>query len=255
MFCRNCGQPVPDESAFCAKCGTSIAPSTSASSSGTATAAAPAPSKIIGREVKERTKDAWKGIKLFAQSPVGGLKASFDMLEPSRALSIGLIFGLLYEVFLFWGLYRIADNAALAEGMRLPIGEMTAKQMLQIAFVGVIPFLTLAAAGGIARKIFRGQGSIPGDVYTAGASLLPIGIFVFAASILGAANVEVIVALWFFAATYTVLMLYAGCARIAGMPEAGAAPAVPIMLMLSAWLTKVVIVAVFTPANSFPTLP
>jgi hypothetical protein len=41
-------------------------------------------------------------------------------------------------------------------------------------------------------------------------------------------------------------MLYAGCSRIAGIPEAGAAPAVPIMLMLSGWLTKVVLVSVFS---------
>jgi hypothetical protein len=37
------------------------------------------------------------------------------------------------------------------------------------------------------------------------------------------------------------LVLYSGCSQIAGIPEAGAAPAVLIMLLVSVWRTKAII--------------
>jgi hypothetical protein len=75
--------------------------------------------------------------------------------------------------------------------------------------------------------------------------LLPSGVLVLAAALLGAANVEVILVLSLFALTYSILMLYAGCSRIGGISEAGAAPAVPIILLVSAWLTKIIVVALW----------
>jgi hypothetical protein len=36
-------------------------------------------------------------------------------------------------------------------------------------------------------------------------------------------------------------MVYAGCSRIAHIPGAGAAPAVPVILILSAWIMKIVV--------------
>ena len=252
MFCRNCGQTMSETTAFCGHCGTAVAPPASAAtSSGAATAPALAPTavnlgKTIKDEVQARTKDAWKGIKLFLISPVGGLQESFEMFEAGRAASVGILFAILYELMIFVGFYRLASTVSSALGISLPVGDITAKEVLQLAFVGLVPFVSLALSGWIARKIFRGQGSLPGDIYTAGASLLPLGFAVLLASFLGAANGEVIVALLVFAWIYTILMLYAGCSRIAGIPEAGAAPAVPIMLMLSGWLTKVVLVSVFS---------
>ena len=256
MFCKNCGQQLSQEGAFCAGCGTPISrvvpptPAGSPESTEGGAASAPAPAQVsltksIGEEVKERSKDAWKGIKLFAVSPVGGLPQSFEMFEPSRAMSIGIVFAILYEAMLFVGIYRMADRAtSIFGGVGLPVGEISGKQMFQLIVAGLIPFVTLAISGSVARTIFRGKGTFAGDVYTAGASLLPFGAFALVASFLGPANVEVIAALSVFALTYNVLMLYAGCSRISGIPEAGAAPAVPVMLLLTAWLTKIIVSAI-----------
>lgn len=263
MFCRKCGQQLSEGSDFCDKCGTLVVAASAVSSHGAAAAAAPAPvnlTKNIQDEVKSRTKDAWAAIKLFAQSPVGGLQQSFEMLGSSRALSVGVIFAIVYEVLFFWGIYRFADHAVsslrnIIGGMGgmgtlgggISPGEMSAKLLIQLGFAGVVPFITLTASGAIARKIFRGKGSVAGDIYIAGACLLPQGLFILVASFLGVANFEVIMALFVFAVTYSVLMLFAGCSRISAISEAGAAPAVPLMLLLSLWLTKVVVVAVLGP--------
>lgn len=254
MFCRNCGQTIAENSSFCGHCGTAIAaPSTTTTSGGAAAAPAPARApaavnlgKTIKEEVQARTKDAWHGVKLFLKSPVGGLHESFTMFDSRRAVSVGIVFAIVYELMVFIGLYRMAGTASAGLGVPLPVGEISVKEFFQLAFVGLVPFVTLTFAGTIARKIFRGQGSLPGDVYTAGACLLPLGFAILAASFLGAANAEVIFALLIFAWTYSILVLYTGCSRISAIPEAGAAPAVPIMLILSLWLTKVVVVGVFS---------
>jgi hypothetical protein len=68
---------------------------------------------------------------------------------------------------------------------------------------------------------------------------------VLLAALLGAANFEVIAILFLFALTYSILILYAGCSRIGCISEAGAAPAVPIILLLSAWITKIIVVALW----------
>jgi hypothetical protein len=159
-------------------------------------------------------------------------------------MSVAIIFGVLYEAMLFLGIYRLADNATALFGVGLPIGELSAKLVIQIIFVGLVPFITLALSGTLARLIFRGKGTFTGDLYVAGASLLPLGLLSLLASFLGPANIEVIGVLALFALTYNILMLYSGCSRISGIPEIGAAPAVPIMLLLTAWLTKIVISAV-----------
>jgi ABC-type multidrug transport system permease subunit len=114
-----------------------------------------------------------------------------------------------------------------------------------VLFLGLVPFASLIGACALARAIFRGKGRIAGDVYTAGAVLLPSGLLVLVAALLGAANVEVILILLLFALTYSILILYAGCSRIGLISEAGAAPAVPIILLLSAWITKIIVAAVW----------
>lgn len=263
MFCRNCGKVLPPDAKICPGCGTMIAstqssvPAAATTAQGAATATAPAPvassspaaaaiGKALGEQVRARSKDAWQGLKLFAVSPVGGLAESYAMFEPPRAMGVGIVFAVIYELLLFLALYRAADKVASGIGVPLPTGDLTFGMAVKLIFIGAVPFITLALAGAIARFIFRGKGSFAGDIYTAGASLLPFGLCLFLASFLGPANFEVIAALSVFALTYTILMLYAGCSRIAGIPETGAAPAVPIMLLLSVWLTKIVVSAVFT---------
>jgi hypothetical protein len=117
--------------------------------------------------------------------------------------------------------------------------------MVKLVVLGLVPFASLIVSGAVARLIFRGSGRFAGDVYTAGAVLLPSGFLALLAALLGAGNVEIIVVLWLFALTYSILMLYAGCSRIGGISEAGAAPAVPIILLASAWITKIIVVAVW----------
>jgi hypothetical protein len=236
MFCVSCGAALADGLRFCDGCGTEV--------NRTAPAAA-ALTDQIGREVKARSRDAWQGIKLFARSPVGGLPESFSLFDERRAIQVGIAFAVLYEITLFLAGLIFRSKTETLLGVMLPIGELTATQLLKLVVLGLVPFASLVMAGTLARHIFRGEGPFAGDVYTAGAVLLPSGFLALLAALLGAANVEVILVLALFALTYSILMLYAGCSRIGGISEAGAAPAVPIILLASAWITKIIVVAVW----------
>ena len=151
----------------------------------------------------------------------------------------------MYELALLLGALIFKSKAVGLLGGTLPIGELTAGQMFKVIFLGLVPFASLIGACALARGIFRGKGRFAGDVYTAGAVLLPSGFLVLVASLLGAANFEVIMILLLFALTYSILILYSGCSRIGSISEAGAAPAVPIILLLSAWITKIIVTALW----------
>jgi hypothetical protein len=236
MFCKSCGRALAENLRFCDGCGTDV--------NGGVSATTPL-SRQLKSEVKARSIDAWQGVKLFAQSPVGGLPESFALLDDQRAIQVGIIFAIIYEVAVFLGIYILGSKAASLLGGRLSIGELTATQMFKVLVLGLVPFVSLIGACGLARAMFRGKGRIAGDVYTAGAVLLPSGFLVLAASLLGAANVEVILVLSLFSLTYSILMLYAGCSRIGNISEAGAAPAVPIILLVSGWITKIIVTAMW----------
>lgn len=239
MFCRSCGKSLPDVSQFCDGCGLTTIPA-----GGVGLAAGVGISRQLGENVKARSKDAWAGLKIFALSPVGGLPKSMALFDEHRALGAGLMFAVFYEVAVLLSLYLLGSRLGALFGIGISFGDLTAGQIVKLIVVGFIPFATLVGASALVRVSLRGTGTFAGDVYTSGAAMLPLGIVMLAAALLGAANVEVLAVLLLFAMTYTVLILYSGCSRIACVPEAGAAPAVPIMLLLSAWLTKVFVAAI-----------
>jgi hypothetical protein len=241
MFCKSCGRALADTLKFCDGCGADI--------EGGATGAATPLSQQLKSEVKARSLDAWQGVKLFAKSPVGGLPESFALFDDRRAIQVGIVFAIAYEVAVLLGALIFKSKTEALLGGILPVsqlmGELTAAQLFKVLFLGLVPFASLIGACALARAIFHGTGRFAGDVYTAGAVLLPTGLLVLLAALLGAANFEVIAILFLFALTYSILILYAGCSRIGLISEAGAAPAVPIILLLSAWITKIIVVALW----------
>jgi hypothetical protein len=241
MFCKSCGRALAENLRFCDNCGTDV----NDGGSGAATPIA----QQLRSEVKARSLDAWQGVKLFAKSPVGGLPESFALFDDRRAIQVGIVFAIAYEVAVLLGALIFKSRTEALLGGIIPIGQLmgdlTVKQLFKVLFLGLVPFASLIGACALARAVFRGTGRIAGDVYTAGAVLLPTGLLVLLASLLGAANFEVIAILFLFALTYSILILYAGCSRVGGVSEAGAAPAVPIILLLSAWITKILVTAVW----------
>ena len=110
MFCQSCGRGLAENLRFCDGCGADV--------NNRGGGAAIPLSQQLTSEVKARSLDAWQGLKLFAKSPVGGLPESFAMFDDQRAIHAGII--------------NFKSKAASVLGGMLPIGELTATQMLYL---------------------------------------------------------------------------------------------------------------------------
>lgn len=219
MFCQSCGIPMADGTAVCTSCGT-------------------APQKAQAGEAGERAKqslwDALKSLRLVALRPVGGVAQAVETLGNERSLAAGLAFAVLSSLCLSFGTFRILQGLGASFGLGDTLG---------LLLLGFVPFLSITASIHLARRVFRGEGTLGGDVMIAGTSLFPLGVIGLLATLLGAGNAEFIAVLFLFAICYTVLLLYGGCTQVSKMPEAASAPAVAIILLLSGWFSKILYTA------------
>jgi hypothetical protein len=181
--------------------------------------------------VKATLKDALQGLKMFAINPVGGVPAFFNGLGVQRALAVGITFALFYVLSFLFGIGSLLGDV---------VGEAN---FMKLAFAAALTVASIAGASFGTRKVFRGSGSIEGDVFIAGVSLLPTAFLILLSILLGVDNIELIAVLAVIAVTYTILMVYTGCTEISGIPETAAALAVSVMILLSAWLLKVLVFA------------
>jgi hypothetical protein len=239
MYCEFCGLQVNAATGVCVSCAPAAATAAPVKARGGAEQAA----AELSTKVKTASKDATQALKTFAANPVGGLPAAFEALGESRALRVGLVFAAASVVLIFVGVYM-----SLPAFMRPDFGTS-----LKFIVFGAVPFASILAASMATRKVFGGAGSIGGDSMIAGASLLPFGFLIFISGLLGLANFEVTALLLIFAFCYAILILYTGCTRVSGVAESKAAFAVPVMIIVSAWLTKILFGAILPSFLPSPT--
>lgn len=244
MFCTECGGSL-DATGQCPSCAIAVAGSTGSQVGDTPTQ--PRVTPQVTAKVKEASRDATKAFKTFATNPVGGLPVAFSELGPPRALGVGVVFAVVSILCVFIGVY-----ISMPVFSRPDFGDS-----LKFILFGAVPFLSLLAASTATRKVFRGEGSVHGDCFIAGAALLPFGFLVLVSGVLGFANLEIAALLVVFALCYGILMLYTGVTRISGVSDSRAAFAVPVMIIVSFWLTKVIFGAMLpsllpSPGRMFP---
>jgi hypothetical protein len=220
MFCQQCGAELSADTMACA-CGAAV------------TETGP---KILAAEVaKAASKDSILAFKLFASNPVPGLPAAFASLGGARALHVGITFGVVSSLCVLVGAYRLLSNWGAPHG----VGGF-----LKALICALVPFVSLAAAGALVRAVAHGKGGLAADAFIAGASLLPFGIAVLAGSLLGLGNLEFIGVLFLFAICLAILMLFAGYTQIAGLSERAATACLPLALIGSGWLSKIMFAAI-----------
>jgi hypothetical protein len=100
-----------------------------------------------------------------------------------------------------------------------------------------VPFVSLFVVSAIARGIFRSNGSLAGDLFFAGATLLPLSFLVLLSTISMFLPSNTMGILSVFVSCYTILMIYSGCTQISNLSEKVAAFIVPVMLLVSGWFS------------------
>ena len=163
--------------------------------------------------------------KSFALNPTGGLLPAFASLDNHQATSVGVLFAAVANFCFISGIYL---------GWRDLLNDLS---IYKLIIVGVVPFVSLSIVSGIARGIFGRNGSLAGDIFLAGASLLPVSFLILISSISKFLPSNTLPILSVFVSCYTILMLYSGCTQISNLPEKAAVFVVPVMLIVSGWLS------------------
>lgn len=186
---------------------------------------------MAGERMKAASADAFGAFKTFMGNPVGGLADAYNALGPGKALGVGLTFGAVFAVCLLLSFYRVVPEFLRPTG----VGGF-----FKLLVVAVVPFASMFVATIAVRSVFRGDGNVGSDSFLAGASLLPFGFIALIATILGAENLNIIQFLAIFGISVTILMLFAGLTRMYKISERMATIAVPVMLLITAWLSKTI---------------
>ena len=84
------------------------------------------------------------------------------------------------------------------------------------------------------------------EAFISGVALLPFGLANLVSSLIGYGNLEISVTLFIIAVCVLILILFAGLTRISMATEKVASIAVPLMLIASVWISKVLYVALFS---------
>lgn len=259
MFCQKCGTVLADSATVCVGCNhpTLSAGVSSGVQPGSSQAAAipmgaaPAAPSATAAAVRSATRDALAAFKRLLGNPVGGLAPAFEALGEARALRAGVVFGVVSLVCFLLGGYLM-----LPPFVREDLFEfLGAGGVVKCLLFGLAPFLCTSAGSLAVRKLFGGQGGLGNDSFVAGAALLPVSLALLVSSLIGIANFEAIGILAVFAGCTGTLMLFAGYTRIARLGERAATIGVPLVILVSAWLAKVLSTSVLTGGGGGGNMP
>jgi hypothetical protein len=196
--------------------------------------------------------DVSRALLTFLGDPVGGLAPLCEALGNGWSMALGLAFGALFDLCMALDVFLIHEQPARLPadvvaaipfaGVAIPAaGSEKITLMFKLLICAVLPLISLAGAIGIIRMVTRGNGRIGYDFVIAGATLLPIGLCCPIAVLLGNSNIEIVVFLWFMVICMTVLILNSGFTRVIKLSDRGSIVAIPATLILTAWLSKVII--------------
>ena len=224
MFCSHCGAAAEGGALVCVQCGVDFQ--------------AKARPALNTERAVAASKDAVRAVKLMLRDPVGSIGAAHDALTARQTLDVGIAFCLTFVVSALIAMRMIVRYVG---GSFLSIG---AKEVLQAALVALVPAACITGILFGLQMLTVKRNDLPRAVFVGGAALLPIAALNFVAGILGASNGEVIALVAVFSLCYMILLLYAGCRDVLKVVSPLAALSVPVILLATGWLTKVILAAI-----------
>ncbi len=167
-------------------------------------------------------------------NPMGGMRSAYARLSRNSAICVGIIFAIIFDLCFAFGNYVSLHQVANYVKVSFPI----------LAAIGAIAWFSFVISGFIVRHVFQGKGNWIGDLFVAGAGLLPIGYL----SLIGAVmifleinNIYLLSGLLVIGICYFILILYSGCHQILRISEGLATLAVPTIILISSGLLAIAV--------------
>jgi len=227
MFCQHCGNKLEQSDLFCDSCG---AKNSQNRFQGEVTDA-----------IKDSAQNALSSFKHIVVNPVGNLHSAYNSLDRKQTIGVGVVYSVIFNAFFTIGIYLMLKNTLGGFMGNIPVGIF-----FKLILCGFVPVVGIAAASALLRQIFHSEGGLESDIFIAGVALLPAGICMLISGFVGILNVEVIAAVSVFALSYTILIIFTGFTRILKISDAGSAIAVPVCLLISIWLSKVMLTSIIS---------
>jgi curved DNA-binding protein CbpA len=181
--------------------------------------------QIVGK-TRESIDDARTTLGTFIPNPLGGMLPAYARLSVARAVRLSIFMAVIFNLCFTVGAYmlwrQIYNNAVPTD---------------KLVFTSGIVFLGFAVSSFVMRSFLHGRGSFVGDLFIAGASLLPIGALVLLSGLVGVSNSAIALAIFaVFSISYAILTTYSGCNQISSMSESASTLSVPIIFCLTGFI-------------------
>ncbi len=183
-------------------------------------------SRQIISGIMELGNDIRTALSTFVVNPAGGMLPTYAKLPLPRAVRLSILMAIAFNVC-----FTVGANLAWQKlyGNLVPIDKLV--------FTGAAVFLGFAVSSFCMRSVWRGRGSFVGDLFIAGAALLPLGILVLISGAIGFSNSAIaLTVLTIFTTSYAILTTYSGCNQISNMSEEASTLSVPIIFCLTGFV-------------------
>jgi hypothetical protein len=206
---------------------------------------------------RDRPLEVLDSLPLFLSDPVGNLPRLCTGLRPGAAFGLGVAFYLLAVLSGFLGVVLAAELdgvPSLREFITTRRTTVRAEVLLKLLALIATPFVALTGAVALVRLVTRSRGTFGSDTLIAGATWLPLGLAMPIVALLGR-NVELVAFLGLVLSVLPILLLNSALTRAMQLSDRGAVFAIPLILVVSLYLCKVIFVALFGHAAEIPTVP
>lgn len=156
--------------------------------------------------------------------PVEGLLMIFEAFEPHQAMIVGIMLGVIADLNFVMGFYY---------GWQLTVPN----SYLKLAFIGLVIFVTVVMINLFSRLLIGRSRNWQGDIFLAGATVLPSSLLALVSALVVSISFNLLIVLAVFAGCATILILYKGYTRIAYLSERAASMLIPLIILLSGWLS------------------
>ncbi len=183
-------------------------------------------SRQIINGMRELVHDIRAVLSTVVVNPAGGMLPTYATLTLPRAVRLSILMAIAFNICFAVGADLTWRNLY---GDLVPIDKLV--------FTGGAVFLGFAVSSFFMRSIWRGSGSFVGDLFIAGAALLPLGVLVLLGGVIGFGNSAIALAvLTVFTTSYAILIAYSGCNQISNMSEEASTLSVPIIFSLTGFV-------------------